>query len=140
VKVDAIGLGAGVVDRLREQGFREVVGVNVALRADRPQQYPSRRDEIYFGLRDRFRDGNILLPGTDGKPEPKLASQLAALKYEYTSSGQQKVESKDDMRRRGLPSPDRADALALCFAVLCCPVRAPVAISRARFSDDRVTG
>jgi phage terminase large subunit len=110
VTVDVIGLGAGVVDRLREQGFRQVTGLNVAERALQPERYASRRDEIYFGLRDRFRDGEIAVQ------DEKLAAQLAAMRYAYTSRGQLKVESKEEMRDRGLKSPDRADALALAFA------------------------
>jgi phage terminase large subunit len=110
VTVDVIGLGAGVVDRLREQGFRQVAGLNVAERALQPERYASRRDEIYFGLRDRFRDGEIAVQ------DEKLAAQLAAMRYAYTSRGQLKVESKEEMRDRGLKSPDRADALALAFA------------------------
>jgi hypothetical protein len=42
-----------------------------------------------------------------------LAAQLGAIKYKFTSRGQIQIESKDDMKKRGLPSPDRADALML---------------------------
>jgi hypothetical protein len=48
----------------------------------------------------------------DGRPQ----AQFAALQYGFTSQGQLKVESKEEMRDRGVPSPDRADALALAFA------------------------
>ena len=44
-----------------------------------------------------------------------LADELAALRYGYDSRGRIKMESKDDMRQRGLPSPDKADALMLAF-------------------------
>jgi phage terminase large subunit len=118
VKIDAIGLGAGVVDRLRELGFRQVAGVNVARPALDPDRFASLRDEIFFALRDRFQQGSIQLPADE-----ILVAQLAAMRYGFTSSGQQKVESKDEMRARGLPSPDRADALALCFAPLPGPRR-----------------
>ncbi len=113
VKVDGAGLGAGVVDRLRELGFRQVFEVNVARAARQADRYASLRDELFFNLRDRFEDEVISLPDDE-----VLASQLAALRYSFTSRGQQKVESKDEMRARGLPSPDRADALALCFMEL----------------------
>jgi hypothetical protein len=127
VKIDSIGLGAGVVDRLRELGFRQVQGLNVAERARDPERYGSRRDELFFGLRERFREGDIQLTVRD----ERLGAQLTALRYGYTSRGQLQVESKDELRRRGLPSPDRADALALCFA----PVveeRPVIAVSRRR--------
>lgn len=113
VKIDSIGLGAGVVDRLRELGCNQVIGVNVARSPWRPHRYATLRDEIYFALRDRFQAGRLALPQDD-----LLARQLASLRYSYTSRGQYRIQSKDEMRSRGLPSPDRADALALCFAPL----------------------
>ena len=112
IKVDSIGLGAGVVDRLRECGLR-VLGVNVAERALAPERYERRRDEVFFTLRERFRRGEIALPDDD-----RLAAQLTGLHYRYTSAGKLQVESKDDLRARGLRSPDRADALALAFSPL----------------------
>ncbi|MBI3912530.1 MAG: hypothetical protein HY320_16545 [Armatimonadetes bacterium] len=123
VKVDAVGVGAGVADRLHELGHTGVLEVNGGRAASDPERFAWLRDELYFALRDRFRDGAISLPEDD-----RLVAQLAALRYSYTSRGQQRVESKDEMRERGLPSPDRADALALCFA----PAHAvPVPLARA---------
>jgi phage terminase large subunit len=90
-----------------------VVGVNGARASSRPERFSSLRDEIYFALRDRFEARRIIIPDDD-----LLKSQLASLRYGFNSRGQQKVESKEEMRSRGMPSPDRADALALCFAPL----------------------
>ena len=45
-----------------------------------------------------------------------LAAQLGSIKWGIDSRGRIKIESKDDMRKRGLPSPDRADAMAIAFA------------------------
>ena len=45
-----------------------------------------------------------------------LIEELCAIRYEYTSLGKLKAESKDDMKKRGLPSPDLADAFCLTFA------------------------
>ncbi len=75
------------------------------------------RDELFFGLRERFRAGEISIP----KGDDVLLSQLTELKYSYLPTGKLKVESKDDLRKRrgtakGWSSPDRADALALCMA------------------------
>ncbi len=111
IKVDAIGLGAGVVDRLRELRLGVPVhAVNVAERAWDPVRYVRRRDESYFALRDRMRRGDVLL-----FPDDRLEGQLAALHYSYASDGRLEVESKDDMRKRGVRSPDRADAVVLAF-------------------------
>ncbi len=46
-------------------------------------------------------------------PDPKLAGQLGALQYKLNAKGKIQLESKQEMKKRGLPSPDRADALAL---------------------------
>jgi len=113
VRVDGIGLGAGVVDRLREQGCSQVKGVNVAARANRPEHFANLRAELYDGLRERFQDGRIRIPA-----DPDLIGELAAVRYSFTSSGQVRLEGKDDMRSRGLRSPDKADALMLAFAAV----------------------
>ncbi len=110
VRIDEIGIGAGVVDRLKELGHKMVVGVNVSTRASRPDHFANLRAELYDGLRRRFEEGRIAIPD-----DRELIGQLAALRYQFTSSGQMKLEEKDDLRRRGHPSPDRADALALAF-------------------------
>ena len=109
VRVDEIGVGAGVVDRLRELGH-EVRGVNVANRARDDKLFANLRAEGFWGLRERFRSGRISIPD-----DSQLISELTALRYSYDSSGRIRMESKDDMRRRGLPSPDKADALMLAF-------------------------
>lgn len=111
VRIDEIGIGAGVIDRLREQGVRSAIGVNVSERAARPEHFLNLRAELYDGLRERFQDGRITLP-----EDEELIGELASLRYSFTSSGQVRLESKDDLRGRGLPSPDKADALMLAFA------------------------
>ena len=122
IKVDEIGVGAGVLDRLKEEfsGRRvSIVGVNVGEAARDREHYFNKRTEIFFGLRERFRDGEISIPKADGL----LLDQLVALKFDYTPKGQYRLQSKDDLRKeRGShlawQSPDRADALALCFAAV----------------------
>ena len=62
-------------------------------------------------MRERFESGDI-----DIEDDEELISQLSNIKYKINSRGQIQIESKDDMKKRGLPSPDRADALMLAFA------------------------
>ena len=109
VYVDEIGVGAGVVDRLRELGH-PVRGVNVAHKAQQDGLYVNLRAEGYWTLRQRFMSGSISIPADN-----QLVGELAALRYGYDSQGRIKMESKDDIRKRGLPSPDKADALMLAF-------------------------
>ena len=109
VYVDEIGVGAGVVDRLRELGH-PVRGVNVAHKARQDGLFVNLRAEGYWTLRQRFMSGSIHIPADN-----QLVGELAALRYGYDSQGRIKMESKDDIRKRGLPSPDKADALMLAF-------------------------
>jgi hypothetical protein len=110
-RVDIIGIGRGVVDRGRERKAR-VIGVNVAEQARDKERFANRRAELFWGLRMRFQQGDIDLDPRD----QALLGQLGALKYKTNSRGQIVIESKDEMRKRGLPSPDDADAVMLAFA------------------------
>jgi len=108
INVDVIGIGAGVVDRLHEQGW-DVRGVNVGESAEDQEHYSNLRAELYAGkLKDWIKNGD--LPNDDDFYE------LANIKYKFNSKGQLQIESKEDMKKRGLNSPDVADALMLTFA------------------------
>ncbi|MCH8910924.1 MAG: hypothetical protein IH867_09305 [Chloroflexi bacterium] len=111
IRIDEIGIGAGVIDRLRELKVPHVEGVNVARRAGNPEHFSNLRAELFDGLRERFQDRRMSIPG-----DPELISQLASIRYSFTSSGQMRIEDKDDLRARGERSPDLADALMLAFA------------------------
>ena len=108
--VDADGLGAGVFDRLAEQGLpaQEMRG---GFGARDSEHFANKRAEWFWGLRTRFEDGDIDIPDDD-----QLLAQLTSIKWRLNSRGQIVIESKDDMKSRGLPSPDKADALAYAFA------------------------
>lgn len=109
--VDVIGIGAGVVDRLRELGL-PVVGVNVAESPSVGDKYQRQRDELWF-------EGREWLEARDCKLHPDddaLIAELTTAKYSILSNGKIKVEGKDEMKRRGVASPNRADAWLLTFA------------------------
>lgn len=103
--IDVTGLGAGVYDRLREQNF-DVVPFVSSGRANRPDKYQNRRAEIFWQFRIDLEAGNIDLDPRD----ETLHNQLQSIKWGVTSSGKIYIESKEDMRDRGVPSPDLADA------------------------------
>ena len=109
VNVDEIGWGAGVVDRLRELGHT-VQGVNVAHAASNRDRFANLRAEGYCTLADRFRLALISIPD-----DRELISELAAIRHSEDNLGRRRIERKADMRKRGLPSPDKADALMLAF-------------------------
>jgi len=109
VNIDVIGIGAGVVDRLLEQKYR-ITGVNVAEKARDDERFANLRAEIYWELAKRFEDGEISIPD-----DLELVAQLSSIKYKFNSRGQLQIESKEEMKKRGMKSPDKADALALAF-------------------------
>jgi hypothetical protein len=109
--VDAPGVGGGVVDRLAELEL-PVVPYNGGEGPIDKERFVNARAEDYWTLRERFEQGEVDIDPDDDK----LAAQLGLIKWGIDSRGRIKIESKDDMRKRGLPSPDRADAMAIAFA------------------------
>lgn len=110
LKVDVIGIGAGVADRLREAGY-PVVEVNVARASSDPEKWPNLRHELWWEFRELFRTGGIAGPIDD-----VTMGQIAAPRYRYDSRHTHPiVESKDEMKKRGQRSPDRAEAMMLAF-------------------------
>lgn len=109
--VDGIGVGAGVVDALRQvYGLGHLVVDAVAgATALQPERFLNRRAEMWTAMRKWLAEGGAV------PDDAELAEQLCGLEYAVTVSGKLKLESKDDMKARGLTSPDCADALALTF-------------------------
>lgn len=110
--IDDVGVGGGVVDRLKEQPDYDsrVTGVNVGTKPQDEAMYVNLRAEGYSHLKHLFVSGTAQIPDDE-----ELKAQLSNLKVKFTSRGQLQIESKDDMKKRGLPSPDKADALMLAF-------------------------
>ena len=109
VFVDENGVGGGVVDRLGVLGV-PVIGVEAGGKAKRPSQFVDMRAEIFWELARLLREDAIDIPD-----DAVLAGQLLALRYDISSTGRIRLESKTSLRKRGVKSPDRADALALAF-------------------------
>lgn len=106
--IDEIGVGGGVVDRLRELGHH-VIPVNAAERVEGGGYY-NRRAEIYGKGADMFRDGFVQMLSNDHE----ATEELCWAKYkEVKSSGEFKVEAKEDIKKRYGRSPDHADALLI---------------------------
>jgi phage terminase large subunit len=110
ILVDSIGLGAGVVDRLRELEL-PVRGINVSESPAMGGTYRNLRAELWGRAKAWLERRDCRLP-----KDERLISELATVRYSFTSSAKLQLESKDDIRRRGLPSPDLADAFVLTFA------------------------
>jgi hypothetical protein len=108
VTMDMVGVGAGPYDNLRAERF-EIAGFNGAERAFNPKRFFNRRAEAYWNFREMMEDGLIDLDPAD----EILEAQLGSIKWFMNSREQIQIETKEDMRERGLPSPDHADAAVL---------------------------
>lgn len=109
VNIDIGAMGAGVVDRLREQGY-EIRGVNFGGEPVDKVKYANKRAEMWGEM------GKWLKEAGEIPDDYELKQDLIGPEYSYTSSQQLLLEKKESMKRRGLSSPDCADALALTFA------------------------
>jgi len=111
ILVDVIGLGAGVVDRLRELNL-PVRGINVAeLPALDGHRFSRLRDELWWKAREWFEARDCTIPNDEA-----LVDELCGPLYTVTSAGKIQVEPKSQMKRRLGRSPDKADAFCLTFA------------------------
>ena len=120
VKIDSIGVGWGVASVLKTWGSEQrhnskIIAVNVAERARDSNRFMNQRAEMWWNAR------NLLQPKNEGMQDVRLeidhrcAAQMTGPTYASDSSGRIKIESKADMKRRGIPSPDRAEAILLCL-------------------------
>lgn len=112
VFVDETGVGGGVVDRLRQLGH-DVIGVNFGAGANSDpdgERYANHRAECWGRMRQWLKSGGSI------ENDPDLRQDLEGVEYGYDLQGRILLEKKELMKKRGLASPDRGDALALSFA------------------------
>lgn len=108
VVIDEGGLGAGIVDRLKEQRYK-IRGVNFGQKSNKPLMYGNKRAEMWGAMKDWLKDAHL--------PKDRyLKSDLIGPMMKPDSKGTIFLESKKDMKSRGLASPDAADAIAVTFA------------------------
>ncbi len=107
--VDGIGVGAGVVDRLRMLNY-EIVEVNAGVKADDEETYFNKRAEMWDRIRIWLREG------ADIPDDVELRGSLIGIEYGFDAKELMRMERKQDMKRRGLDSPDEGDSLGFTFA------------------------
>jgi len=112
IMIDDIGVGGGVVDRLKEQRWH-VKGINVSRPAKHKDRFANTRAEAYWNLREALSPQNTEFSIPHKYKD--VGYECTLIQYDYTSKGQIKIEDKDQIRQRGGRSPDLADALALTF-------------------------
>ena len=108
VVIDEGGLGAGVVDRLKEQRYK-VKGVNFGNKSSKPIMYGNKRAEMWGAMREWLKSASI-------PPDKVLKTDLISPLMKPDSKGTIYLEGKKEMKARGLASPDAADAIAVTFA------------------------
>lgn len=105
--IDGGGVGGGLIDILRERGYRNITEVNFGEKAMDTDKYDSAASEMWFTF--PLSECGIL-------DIPELMTELSDRRYKFNNKGQKVVESKDDYKKRhGGKSPDLADGLLLCF-------------------------
>jgi len=109
ILVDSIGLGAGVLDRLRELDI-SARGVNVSESPAMADRYANLRAELWDATKQWFTE-EVQIPNDDS-----LIADLTAPRYSFNSSGKMLVESKAETKKRLGRSTDFADSLVLTFA------------------------
>lgn len=109
IVVDVIGIGAGVADRLRELGL-PVIECNVSESSSSKEKFMRLRDELWWQVREWLESRTAKLPHDE-----ELINELATPRYSIPN-GKIIIERKSDLKKRGLRSPDKADAVCLTFA------------------------
>ena len=113
--IDESGVGSGCLDPIRHNPALadRAMGLNFGGKADDPERYYDRGTEMWFTFIDWLKAGGVLPQDDD------LAAQLCSRRYEWVLRGGERVrklESKEQAKKRGLRSPDRADAVVLACA------------------------
>lgn len=109
--IDVIGMGAGVVDRLREQGYEKTIAFHSSEKTEKKDKsgelgFRNLRSAAWWNLRELLQDDLIAIPDND-----LLMGDLVTPKWKVTSNGKIQVEGKEDIRKRLSRSTDYADAV-----------------------------
>jgi phage terminase large subunit len=109
VNVDTVGIGYYFARHLKDQGLI-VNPINVGESSREPERYANLKAEYFWALRMRAQSGEL-----SGLADDRTIAQLASIRYQHNARGQIVIESKDEARKRGVKSPDRAEAVMLAF-------------------------
>ena len=115
VFIDVGGLGVGIYDQLISMGHN-VTAINFGEKPDNPDKYFNKRAEMYGRAKQWLDDKPCSINNTDKPTMDALQADLTSVQYGWTNNQQLKLEPKVDLKKRGLPSPDYADAFVLTFA------------------------
>lgn len=128
ILIDGGGVGGGVIDRCRQLGL-DVIEINFGSKATQ-HGMANMRAQMWSNLRAALKAG-VRLPESED-----LRTDLTSLEYGYNSKMELQLESKEDAKKRGLSSPDLADALALTYALPVYPNRSGYAGTSSEATHD----
>ncbi|MBQ9635916.1 MAG: terminase family protein [Acidaminococcaceae bacterium] len=111
VIIDGGAMGPGVIDRLRQLGWQNVVEVNFGQAAMDPQRYANARAEMYFLAKKHLEAGGCIPDDSD------LKTELTVTEYSFTAAGKIQLQPKAKIKELTGRSPDGADSFCLTFAV-----------------------
>jgi hypothetical protein len=110
--IDGDGIGAGVVDHIKHRGFSQrLFEFHGGAPANDGSAYFNRRAEVWGAMRE------WLISNAEIPDDPEVATDLTSIEYGFGPKGQIQLERKEDMKKRGLSSPDIGDMLAMTFSV-----------------------
>jgi hypothetical protein len=122
VAIDEVGIGGAVFDMLTRRRMPGLHAVNVTRVSNKPKEYHRLRDEIWGIMREKcmrklYRFPDIKVPGEQETYGDRLVNELSSVHYSFDNNGAIVIESKKDMRNRGVASPNIADALGVSEAL-----------------------
>ena len=111
--VDVVGVGSGVYDRLKEQRLPGTLHEVQAGGGSDNEGMLNLRAELWWNVREALYRNELSFARLDEATYQRLRAELTGPTYRLTSSGKVQIEAKEEMKARGLPSPDVADAFCL---------------------------
>jgi hypothetical protein len=110
VNIDSAGIGYYMAQHLKDFGL-PITEINVGQKPNDSEKFSNKKAEIYWEFRMHAEAGDLA-----GLVDDRAIAQLVGVRYSHNSRGQVVIESKEDARKRGVKSPDRAEAIILAFA------------------------
>jgi phage terminase large subunit len=107
LKIDDTGVGGGVTDEMIKRGYN-VMAINFGAKASDPDKYPNLISEAWFYMAE-------IMPTISLQMDNDLLMELSSRQWVMDNKGRRGVEGKDQYKKRGFRSPDKADATILCF-------------------------
>lgn len=115
--IDAGNTGAAVYDLLKDMGYGRICHlINFGGKPDDPERYVNKRAEMYGEAKEWLMDEPCAVNNEDHEAADRFQADVTSVRYKYDRNQRLQMEPKEELKKRGLPSPDEADAFVLTFA------------------------